>query len=82
MNIFWKGAAALAIAGTAIPAHAHDARHGYRYNDWRGDRWDRGDRRHYRGNPYRTWRGYDRHCWTEWRYSRYHGERVRVRICR
>ena len=70
---------------------------GYQDVGYRGDRHYRGDRgyrndRHYRGNRgygYRSsYRG-DRYgyrgrarCHNEWRYNRYYGERVRVRICR
>ena len=52
---------------------------GYRYDrDRRYNRdrrnWHRDDRRHYYRAP--------RRCWTELRWDRWRGERVRVRICR
>lgn len=55
----------------------------YRRDDrreWRRDRHDRWDRYDRRG--YYSYRGRDRHCWTEWRYDRRHHERYAVRYCR
>lgn len=48
--------------------------------DWRDRRsWDRRDRRDYRRGYY----GYARQrCWTDWRYDRWAGRRVAVRVCR
>jgi opacity protein-like surface antigen len=56
---------------------------GHHRGDWRRDdrRWD--NRRHwrgYRGGYHRP--AYRQRCWNEWRYNRYYGQRVRVRICR
>lgn len=89
---------AAAVMLGAVPAQAQyygdRYRDGYRserhYDGWnrgryyRGDGWNRGryyrgenrDRRHWRARHHRE------RCWTEWRYSRYYGERVRVRRCR
>ena len=83
-------AAAQTRVGVSINSGYQDI--GYR-NDrqYRGDRGYRNDR-NYRGNRgygyHSSYRG-DRHgyrgrtrCHNEWRYNRYYGERVRVRICR
>ena len=89
-------AAAQTRVGVSINSGYQDI--GYRNDrQYRGDRGYRGYRgyrndRNYRGNRgygYRSsYRG-DRHgyrgrtrCHNEWRYNRYYGERVRVRICR
>ncbi|WP_150291215.1 hypothetical protein [Sphingobium estronivorans] len=92
MNILWKGAAALGLAITAMgigaaPAQAQyygGYRDGYRGGDHRWDDrrgWRDDDRRHWRGDR-RYWRGhYRQRCWTEWRYSHYRDRRVKVRIC-
>ncbi|MDP3377997.1 MAG: hypothetical protein Q8S53_06495 [Brevundimonas sp.] len=53
---------------------------GYRGDARRGD-WRRNDRR------YRHWQSHNqyrapRRCWTELRWDRWRGERVRVRVCR
>lgn len=96
MNIFWKGAAALSLAITAMgvsaaPAQAQYYRDGYRSDyrgdwngrrDYRNDRRDwRSDRRHWRDDR-RGWRGHGRQrCWTEWRYNHYRDRRVKVRVC-
>jgi hypothetical protein len=94
MAIFWKGAAALALAVTGLGAAAVPAQaqyHGSGWRDGREARWDGrrdhrrwDDRRHWRHD--RGWRGsryaYRQRCWTEWRYDRYRHRDVRVRICR
>ena len=105
MNMIWKGAAALIVAGSALtavsaPAQAQYYRgdyrggwdgdrggrgdHGWRgdRSDWRGDRGDWRRDRHWRRDHNRHgWRDNYRRCWTEWRRG-YHGQRVKVRICR
>jgi Ni/Co efflux regulator RcnB len=69
MKLFWKGVAAVLIAGSAMTVSAAPAQAQY-YNDggwrgeWRGDRHDRWDRRdHYdrrdRYDGRRNWRGDD-----------------------
>jgi len=60
--------------------------------NWRGDRHWRDDRRRYdrrdwdrRDRRYsnRGYYGYARQrCWTDWRYDRWSGRRVAVRVCR
>ena len=93
MNIFWKGVAAVLIAGSAMTATAVPAQaQYYRDSGWHGDRhdrWDRGDRydrrRDWRRDNARYDRGHYRgreRCWTERRYDRYRDRRVKVRVCR
>lgn len=67
--------------------HRRDYRRDYRRN-WDRDRdgipnrYDRyNNRRHWGYNNAYRYRDH-RRCWTEWRYDRWRGERVRVRYCR
>lgn len=90
------GLTVASLSAAVAPAQAQYYGGGDR-NGWRGDdrgaNWRRDDRRwdDRRDNGRRDWRSYRggyRHagnhqrCWKEWRYSRYHDQRIRVRICR
>lgn len=63
-----------------------DYRRDYRRN-WDRDR-DGIPNRYDRYDNRRNWNGYrygyrdQRRCWTDWQYSRWHGERIPVRVCR